>query len=86
MPTARPQARSCAAGGAGARELLVGALREDAALRGRQIRGDVHPEPPLFTVVLRYDTPQGGIDRVLVARLDGDRVQELALYRPEVAA
>ena len=75
-----------AAGGEGARELLVGALREDAAMRGHQVRGDVHPEPPLFTVMLRYDTPQGFADRVLVARLDGDRVQELALYRPEVVA
>lgn len=75
-----------AAGGEGARELLVGALREDAVLRGHQVRGDVHPEPPLFTVMLRYDTPQGAADRVLVARLDGDRVQELALYRPEVVA
>jgi hypothetical protein len=37
-------------------------------------------------VLLRYDTPEGGADRVLVARLDGDRVQELALYRPEVVA
>jgi hypothetical protein len=79
-------ARERAAGGAGARELLVGALREDRAMRGRQIRGDVHPEPPLFTVMLRYDTPDGGADRVLVARLEGDRVQELALYRPEVTA
>jgi hypothetical protein len=70
-----------AAGGAGARELLVRALLEDEALRGRQLRGDVHPEPPLFTVLLRYDTPQGAADRVLVARLEGDRVQELALYR-----
>ena len=75
-----------AAGGEGARELLVGALREDAAMRGRQVRGDVHPEPPLFTVMLRYDTPQGTADRVVIARLDGDRVQELALYRPEVVA
>src|SRR5213075_1349964 len=77
-------ARERVAGGAGARALLVGALREDAALRGRQVRGDVHPEPPLFTVMLRYDTPLGHADRVLIARLDGDRVQELALYRPEV--
>jgi hypothetical protein len=75
-----------AAGGEGARELLVGALLEDAALRGRQLRGDVHPEPPLFTVLLRYDTPQGSADRVLVARLEGDRVQELALYRQGVSA
>jgi len=73
-----------AAGGQGARELLVEALREDAALRGRQLRGDVHPEPPLFTVLLRYDTPQGSADRVVVARLAGDRVQELALYRQGV--
>jgi hypothetical protein len=75
-----------AAGGAGARELLVSALREDVALRGRQLRGDVHPEPPLFTVLLRYDTPQGSADRVVVARLEGDRVQELALYRQGVTA
>jgi Sulfotransferase family len=70
-----------AAGGAGARRLLTTALLEDDALRGRQLRGDVHPEPPQFTVLLRYETPQGSVDRVLVARLDGDRVQELALYR-----
>jgi len=75
-----------AAGGHGARELLVSALREDAALRGRQLRGDVHPEPPLFTVLLRYDTPHGAADRVVVARLDGDRVQELALYRQGASA
>ena len=73
--------RERAAGGERARVLLVEALREDVAMRGRQLRGDVHPEPPLFTVMLRYDTPDGGADRVLVARLDGDRVQELALYR-----
>jgi hypothetical protein len=46
----------------------------------------VHPEPPLFTVMLRYDTPQGAADRVLVARLEGDRVQELAIYRPGITA
>jgi hypothetical protein len=75
-----------AAGGRGARELLVAALREDGALHGRQIRGDVHPEPPMFTVMLRYDTPQGVADRVLVARLAGDHVQDLTLYRPEGGA
>ena len=75
-----------AAGGVGARELLVGALLEDEALRGRQVRGDVHPEPPLFTVLLRYETAHGSADRVLVARLEGDRVQELALYRQGVSA
>jgi hypothetical protein len=73
-----------AAGGAGARELLLGALRDDDALRGRQLRGDVHPEPPLFTVLLSYDTPAGRADRVLVARLDGDHVRELVLYRPSL--
>ena len=78
--------RERAAGGERARELLVGALREDAAMRGRQVRGDVHPEPPLFTVMLRYDTPQGAADRVLVARLQGDRVQELAIYRTGITA
>jgi hypothetical protein len=75
-----------AAGGQGARELLVGTLRSDTALRGHQVRGDVHPEPPLFTVFLRYETPDGPADRVLVARLEGDRVRDLALYRPEVGA
>ena len=64
----------------------MGALLEDEALRGRQLRGDVHPEPPQFTVLLRYETPQGSADRVLVARLEGDRVQELALYRQGVSA
>jgi hypothetical protein len=78
--------RERAAGGAGARELLVAALREDEALQGRQIRGDVHPEPPMFTVMLRYETPDGPADRVLVARLEGARVKDLALYRPEVGA
>ena len=62
------------------------ALREDEALHGRQIRGDVHPEPPMFTVMLRYETPDGPADRVLVARLEGARVKDLALYRPEVGA
>ncbi|MDX6658572.1 MAG: hypothetical protein QOH62_3365 [Solirubrobacteraceae bacterium] len=70
-----------AAGGDGARALLLRALADDDALRGRQLRGDVHPAPPLFTVLLSYDTPAGRADRVLVARLDGDRVQELVLYR-----
>jgi hypothetical protein len=79
-------ARERAAGGAGARELLVAALREDQALHCRQIRGDVHPEPPMFTVMLRYETPDGPADRVLVARLEGARVKDLALYRPEVGA
>jgi hypothetical protein len=75
-------ARERSAGGDGARELLVGALREDGALRGRQLRGDVHPAPPLFTVMLSYESPDGPADRVLVARLDGERVRDLVLYRP----
>ena len=62
---------------------LIDVLRADAALRGRQLRGDVHGGLPNLTAVLSYELPDGShAERVLVARIRGDRVSGLSFYAP----
>ncbi len=58
----------------------------DPALRGRQLRGDVHPGIPAFTVVATWDAEGVGHDRVLVVTRYGGRIDELVWYvLPRVA-
>ena len=62
---------------------LIDVLRADPALRGRQLRGDVHGGLPNFTAVLSYELPDGGhAERIVVARIRGDRVSGLSFYAP----
>ena len=56
-------------------------LAQDEALAGRQLRGDVHPGVPSFTVVSTWETDDGPVDRVLVVASYGDRIDELTWYR-----
>ena len=85
-----PDARVRVVGGGGAWDArgtvavdrLVGELERDPALVGRQLRGDVHPGVPAFTVVSTWEAPDGGtLDRVLVLTSYGDRIDELTWYR-----
>jgi hypothetical protein len=67
--------------------LLLGALRSDDALRGRHVRGDVHPAVPMFTVVSTYRTDDGRThDRVLTVMIEGDRISRIAYYALPLAA
>jgi sulfotransferase family protein len=62
---------------------LVSALRDDPALRGTQIRGDVHPSVPSFFAFSTYELPGGGrAERAAVLTVEGDRVSELTWYQP----
>jgi len=64
------------------RERALAQLSADPGFSGRQLRGDVHLAPPVFTAVLEYEDDGGGrADRVVVARLRGGRVRSLTVYR-----
>lgn len=61
---------------------LAGELEGDVALAGNQVRGDVHPAVPTFTVVSTWETADGARhDRVLVVGRFGNRIDELTWYR-----
>lgn len=60
---------------------LVAALGADPALSGRQIRGDVFPALPTFTVVLTYESPDGTMHRrLLMLHLEAGIVAALEWY------
>lgn len=61
---------------------LAAALEDDVALTGHQVRGEVHPAVPTFTVVSTWETADGARhDRVLVVGRFGNRIDELTWYR-----
>src|SRR4051794_25315435 len=63
-------------------ELLVDAVRDDAAFRGRQVRGDVPAVAPLYTAVLDFELPGGGVARrTVVVLIERGRITDLTLYR-----
>jgi hypothetical protein len=60
---------------------VLSALGDDGAWRGRQLRSDVHPGLPSFSVVLAYELPTGDTEvRSLVFRLRGSTVVALWVY------
>jgi hypothetical protein len=68
--------------GAPAVRRLADELAADIALAGHQVRGDVHPAVPTFTVVSTWETSDGvHHDRVLVVGRFGNRIDELTWYR-----
>ena len=57
-------------------------LSGDPALRGRTIRGDVHPAIPTCTALLAYGLPDGTTEtRMLAVTIDGDRITRFVYYR-----
>jgi|GEM_PF-2639637 hypothetical protein len=66
--------------GPAAVDRLAGALAGDPAAAGRQLRGDVHPSHPSFTVVATWERGGRAHDRVVVVTRFGDRISELAWY------
>lgn len=72
--------------GPGAVQRLAGELASDPVVVGRQVRGDVHPGVPGFTVVGTWEHGGAHHDRVAVVTCFGDRVSELTWYvLPRVA-
>lgn len=64
------------------REAAMVALRDDPALQGRQIVGDLYPAVPHAAVALSYELPGGGrADRTLVVTIIRDRIEGLTIYR-----
>lgn len=61
-------------------ERLGRALRADRALAGRQLRGDVHPGVPTFTIVATWAVDGTTHDRVAVVTRFGERIGELVWY------
>jgi hypothetical protein len=60
---------------------LIEGLRSDPALSGRQIRGDVFPAVPTFTVMLDYRLDDGSeFRRVLAVALEDGAVAQLDWY------
>lgn len=59
---------------------LAGALGADPALAGRQVRGDVHPGVPAFTIVSTWEAGGRHHDRVAVVTCYDDRISELTWY------
>ena len=66
--------------GPGAVARLAAVWSGDPALQGRQVRGDVHPGAPAFTVVATWQTGATTHDRVLVVTRYGDHIDELTWY------
>lgn len=64
-----------------ARAKLADTLASDRALRGRQVRGDVHPSLPTYTVVAAYRVDDGEVlDRVWTITVEGERVGRVGYY------
>lgn len=69
------------------RKRLVDTLSTDPALRGRQVRADIHPAVPLVTVFASYQLPDGSVeDRVFVVGADRSAVTHITYYYRSSAA
>jgi hypothetical protein len=61
--------------------LLVDALRGDDVLRGRQVRSDVHPAVPMYTVLSSYRTDDGRThDRLTLLMHEGTTISRIVYY------
>jgi hypothetical protein len=67
--------------GAAALQRLTETLATDPVLEGRQVRGDVHPAPGLFTVIAAYSTEQETAERTFVIGAENGRISRLVYYR-----
>ncbi len=75
--------RTNTARGAPGLAAFVRAAESDAALRGRQLLGEVRPGFPATTVTLVLEADDGArATRVLIVGADGERLTELTLVRP----
>jgi hypothetical protein len=65
-----------------ARERLVELMRVDGALRGRQVRVDVHPSRTTWVILGAYATDDGDPEeRLMIVRLAGSAVDGLDYYQ-----
>jgi hypothetical protein len=68
--------------GAAAWDRLAEETRNDPALDGRQISGDLHPGVPTSTAVMKFAAPDGSLHlRILAATIEGGRLARLTYYR-----
>ena len=67
-------------------EVLTAALRDDPAWRGRQVRGDMHPGIPTYSVVLSYVLENGErADRVLELAIRKRLARTITIYKPPLS-
>jgi hypothetical protein len=60
---------------------LVEAIAGDPAIRGRQVRGDLHPSLPAHTLVATWRTADGLLhDRVTIVDVVGELVTRVVRY------
>lgn len=62
-------------------ERLTATLAEDPGIRGRQVRGDVHPAVPTFVLVAAYEKDGVVHDRIFVLTVEGESVSRVTFYR-----
>ena len=68
--------------GAAAWARLTEETRNDQALDGRQVFGDLHPGVPTSTAVMKFAAPDGSMHlRILAVTLEDGRVARLTYYR-----
>ncbi len=68
--------------GAAAWDRLAEETRNDPALDGRQVAGDLHPGVPTSTAVMKFAAPDGSLHlRILAVTLEDGRVARLTYYR-----
>ena len=67
--------------GEDARARLSAAIAADPAIRGRQVRGDLHPALPAHTLVATWRTDDGMLhDRITIVDVVGDVVTRVVRY------
>ena len=72
--------------GAAAWNRLAEETRNDPALGGRQISGDLHPGVPTSTAVMKFAAPDGSLHlRILAVTLEDGRLARLSYYRYALA-
>jgi hypothetical protein len=61
-------------------EALIEAIDGRQLFQGKQVRGDIHPAIPAFTVVTSYERDADVIDHTAVIQVDGDKITRLVVY------
>jgi hypothetical protein len=64
-----------------ARTRLVEELTQDAGLRGKQVRGDMHPGVSNFVAVLGYVVDGAVSERVIAVAIEDEGIARLTYYR-----
>jgi Sulfotransferase family len=67
-------------------DAFVAALRDDPVWSGRQVRGEMHPGVPTYSVALSYELPDGTrADRILALGIRKRLVRTATIYLPPLS-